>query len=323
MNAAPPRSFTRLAIAIMIAAVVISASILSYSSFEAAVTRTASATNSTVTKTSTETATTTISSGVTLENTPVLYTSSISPQGLQLRVTLNSSNIQSHGEVAAQIELVNTLNRNVSLTFEANQNISAWNEDFFCGENPSRSLVGFALFSGHFSAENVSTAGSPLQLAAPVAIPCPISLGLNDSTFLPNSDRTISFSYYSQTQEPSYRVTAEVNATTGYCLDSACGTSSGLLGYWNPGFGYTANTTFTSHDFNYFPAGEYTIVAADDWIQTVYAHFQVNLAGSYTTTTNPANNLQLQFSGRFGPSTDGDLVSVSVETAMPSLPRTR
>src|SRR5208282_2857092 len=113
------------------------------------------------------------------------YLSGISPEGLQLQVTLNSSSsnrVQSHGEVAVQIELLNTLNQNVSTTVVESQNMSGWNEgDFFCGENQSHSLVGFALFEGHVSPENISAAGSPLQLAAPVAVPCPISLGLNDT----------------------------------------------------------------------------------------------------------------------------------------------
>jgi plastocyanin len=87
-------------------------------------------------------------------------------------------------------------------------------------------------------------------------------------------------------------VTAEVNATTGSCVASgtslSCGGSSGLVGYWNPGFGYTGNTTFTSKDFNYFPSGEYTIVAADDWGQTVYAQFQVISSASNAETVGIA-----------------------------------
>jgi hypothetical protein len=227
------------------------------------------------------TITTTYTSTMTIpEGGPSVYSSGVSSNGLQLMVKLNSSSIQSHGEVAVQIELLNMLSHNNSLVVKTNQNISDWNEeDFFCGENPSHSLVGFALFKGHFSAENISTAESPLQLAAPVAIPCPISLNVNSATFLPNSDRTVSLSYYGQTQEPPYPVTAEVNATTGYCIGSpssiSCSESSGVLGYWTPGFGHIGNMTFASKNFSYFPSGEYTIVATDDWNQFVYACFAV------------------------------------------------
>jgi hypothetical protein len=204
--------------------------------------------------------------------------------GLQLRVATNASTIQTGDEVAVQIELLNTLSHNVSLTVAPNQNISAWNGgDFVCGENPSRSLVGFALLDGHFTTGNISAAGSPLQLMAPVAFPCPTSLPLNNATFLPESDETVSSSYNGQTLEGSSRVTAEVNATTGYCITSSgsettttsCSTTSAILGYWNSGFGYTGNMTLASNAFTHLLPGEYTIVAMDDWNGTVYAYFQV------------------------------------------------
>ena len=198
---------------------------------------------------------------------------------------LNSSSIQSHGALKVQIELQNTLNRNVSLAVVANQNMSRWDEvDFLCSENPSDSLVGFALFSGHFSAGNISAAGSPLQLGElGFYPPCAFRLGLNDTTFLPNSDKTISFSYYGQTQEPSYQVTAEVNATTGYCVSTTtaayvsvnCGGNSALFGYWNPALGNSGNATLAAKNFVFFRSGEYTIVATDDWNQYVYAYFAV------------------------------------------------
>ena len=282
----PPRNYTRLAVAIVIAALVTSASALAYASLVATVTKTATSTsNDTTIQAITEA--TTVLSTTTVESTPALYASNIS-QGLQLQVALNSSSIAPHGEVAAQIELVNTLDHNVSLTVVQNKNISQWNgEDFFCGDNPSQSLVGFALFSGRFSAENISTAGSPPQLSASsMAVPCGISLPLNGTTFLPDSDKTLSFSDYGQTQEPSGHVTAEVNATTGHCLPpvsyettstlESCPEASGIIGYWNASFGQTGNATFSSPDFTYLPSGVYTMVAADDWNQTLYVHFQVS-----------------------------------------------
>ena len=230
------------------------------------------------------TTTQTMVSTVTTKAGLVLYTSSVSSDGLQLRVMLNSSTINPRGEVTVNIELLNTLNRNVSLGVVNNDNISAWDgTDFFCGINPSYSLVGFGVFSGHFTAENISKAGSPLQLAAPIEAPCPYRLPLNDTTFLPNSDKTISFSYYGQTKEPSLPVTAEVNATTSYCTSSpsatetmiSCPTTSGLLGYWSPGAANGGNFTLDSKGFTYFPPGEYTIVATDDWNQNIYATFDV------------------------------------------------
>jgi len=249
----------------------------------AAAARTTTTTTMTVAVTKSATVTSietqTVISSATVETESTFNTSAVSPDGLQLQVALNSTSIQSHGEVAVHIELLNTLNRNVSLTVVTNDNISAWNEDdFLCSQNPSYSLVGFALFAGHFSPSNISAAGLPLQLAAPAAIPCPFRLGLNQSTFLPTGDRTVSVSYYGQTQEPPFSVTAEVNATTGYCVNSGsinCLATTGILGYWKPGFGYAGNMTLSSKNFTYFPLGEYTVVAADDWNQYVFATFDV------------------------------------------------
>jgi hypothetical protein len=195
MTTQAPQSYTKLAAAIVVAAVVIGAGIAASSYFGTART-------TTITSTVTET---TISN-VTVDRGPFLYASGVSAQGLQLQVAMNSSSIQSHGEVAVQIELLNTLSQNVSLTVVTNANISGWNEeDFFCSQNPSQSLVGFALFKGYYSSENISAAESPLQLAAPVAVPCSFSLGLNGTTFLPNSDKTMSSGYYAQTQEPPFQ----------------------------------------------------------------------------------------------------------------------
>jgi len=207
--------------------------------------------------------------------------STTSASDLRLQITLNSSTIQSLGEVAVHIEALNLKSQNVSLIVVPNQNISRWNGyDFFCGSNPSDSLVGFALLKGHISAGNVSSAGPPLQLAASsVELPCPYSLPLNDTTFLPNSDKTVSFSYCGQTGEPPFAVTAEVNATTGYCtfsssLSGGCQETSGVLGYWNATSGRVGNSTLASPAFTYLPPGEYTVEAMDDWGQTAYAHFQ-------------------------------------------------
>jgi hypothetical protein len=267
MNSRPPRKFSGLAIAIVVAALIIGAGIYASVYFGKA-------------------ATSTQTSTITESNGPLFYTSGVSPEGLQLQVRLNSSIMQSHGALAAQIELLNTLNRNVSLAVLPNANMSGWDEaDFLCSGNPSDSLVGFALFGGHFSAGNISAAGPPLHLAElGFYPPCAFRLGINDTTFLPNSDETLSSSRYGQTQQPSYSVRAEVNATTGYCVGSGlsgnggsinCGGNSALFGYWNPGLGNAGNGTLASKNFEYFPSGEYTIVATDDWNQYVYAYFAV------------------------------------------------
>jgi hypothetical protein len=208
MNSQPPRKLPDLAVAIVVAALIIGAGIYAASYFGTA---------TTVTKTSTET----------VNEGPLLYTSGVSPEGLQLKLVLNSSSMQSHGAIAGQIVVFNTLNRNVSVSgLVQNQNISEWNGyDNTCGSNPSSSLVGFAVFEGHYSAGNISAAGPPLQLAPPFYPPCPMSISPNAVTFLPNGDQAIATINSGQGPQSSYQVTAELNATTRYC------TGSGVSGH--------------------------------------------------------------------------------------------
>src|SRR5580700_10392768 len=69
-----------------------------------------------------------ISTCSTLSEGPLACLSPVSPQGLQLKETLNSSSTQSHGAIRAKVEVLNTLNRNVSISGPAqNQNVSGWN----------------------------------------------------------------------------------------------------------------------------------------------------------------------------------------------------
>jgi len=342
LNSTPARNFTRLAVAIVIAAVVISASALSYSSFEATVTRTntgattsslvgGSTMTTTLLSTTTVTSTTTATMGSTVSTTIVstlsktvtstvsttlvstitatvvssasvstgsspfpeeVYLSGVSPDGLQLAVLVNSSTVQRGGAVSVQMAVLNTLDSNVSPQVVTNQNISSWNGyDFLCGLNPSDSLVGFAVFAGHWSAGNVSAAGDPLQLMASVSTECALTRYPNGVTFLPASDRATYYCDHPEDAECPYSSTSavEVNASTGYCVPVpyqvnnqnftgyGCGTQSdALFGYWDTSQHLSPqNATLASGSFVYFPRGEYTIVATDDWNQSAYAYFTV------------------------------------------------
>ena len=219
---------------------------------------------------------------------PLAFTSGVSPQGLQLRVTLNSSSIRSHGAISGRVEVLNTLDRNVSLSgLVQNQNISEWGgDDYVCPNAPS-TIVGFALFRGHFAAGNISAAGQPLQLAPPEVIYCAFAIQPGAVTFLPKGDRAIATDY----DLYSGPVTVSVNATTGDCGDNPelvglC-TGTALSGYWNDSIPATGALNFTSPAFAYFPPGEYTMVATDLWDQYVYATFDVQppILSSTTSTT--------------------------------------
>jgi hypothetical protein len=105
----------------------------------------------------------------------------VSSGGLELRIDLNATTIVSGGSFAANIILFNPLNDNLSVIPKYpdaanfnNSTIQMWdNYDFLCGgAGPIQYLVSFALLEGHFSAGNISQAPAPLQLAAPVQLPC-------------------------------------------------------------------------------------------------------------------------------------------------------
>jgi hypothetical protein len=262
-----------LVVTIIIAGLVIGAAVFGSPYFIAAKT-----TTETVTVTSTSTTASTVStvgnSTLSMNEGPLLYASGVSPQGLQLKVVLNSSQILSYGALGAQIEVFNTLGHNISSAVMENQNLSAWSgEDWVCGNNPSGSLVGFALFRGDFSADNISQAGPQLRLAPPFYPPCVEFGPPANVTFYPRSDKI------------DYALgLAEVNATSGECTGSgvgghggeiSCGASPGLVGYWNDSISAAGTLDFSSPAFVYFPQGEYTIVAVDDWNQYVYANFVV------------------------------------------------
>jgi len=219
--------------------------------------------------------------------------SDVSTNGLQLKMTLNSSAILSHRAVGATFEVINTLNQNVSAGY-----VPAWNQtipplnldmkdlndyDFTCSGNPSSFLVDYAVVAGHYSAENVSSAGPPLMQRTLFGPPCPGGFpdGSDPVTFLPNGDQAIA-TYNSRVPPERVIVTTALNATTFYCASTAnlqppgnCGAGQGLVGYWNPNVDSQGVMDFSSPAFTYFPAGEYTIVAFDAWNQYLYATFEV------------------------------------------------
>jgi hypothetical protein len=228
------------------------------------------------------------------EEQQVWFSSGVSPDGLQLRMVLNSTSIQSHGALSAQIEVVNTLNHNVSISMPSyNQTITGLGQtmeslnlyDFTCGQNPSDFLADFALFQGHITAANLSSAGTPLRLATVFEPPCPVFyVGEAPATFLPNSFQVIA-TYGAVNESQSAAVNATVFATTFYCTGSGllggggeidCGVTPGLVGYWNASIPIqNGQLGLNSPALVYFPPGEYTIVACDAFNQYLYATFVV------------------------------------------------
>jgi len=243
---------------------------------------------------------------------PLAFTSGVSPQGLQLNMRLNATSIPSHGALGAQIEVVNTLNHNVSVSMPSyNQNIAGLGQtmgslnwfDYTCGENPSGFLADFALFQGHITAANLSSSGTPLSLNTHYVLLCPASYpGQGQDTFLPKSDQVIA-AHDLVNQTIPYA--ASVNPTTFYCTGPElaensgryCGNTTGLVGYWNASAPIQDGLLgLNSSALVYFPPGEYTIVACDAFNQYLYATFVVEPTSQTTRFASEVapNGLQLE-----------------------------
>jgi len=213
---------------------------------------------------------------------------------LELRVNLNATMIKSGDAITATVSILNPLGMNVSVfpDYQSSSAIFSWNaHDFLCGvlpaSNPTWSLAGYALFQGHYTAANLSSAGSPLALYPPLEVlSCP-GEGVNPSTvtFLPNSSTAVA--YFPPVQNvigypQVVKQQAVMNATTEtYVYKSGYygGGPDSLFGYWAgpPGgvFGGGQNATISSPYFHYFPPGQYTLAVEDMWGQASYSYFQV------------------------------------------------
>jgi hypothetical protein len=211
------------------------------------------------------------------------YASSISPDGLQLVITLNTTKVGFHGAIAAQVYVLNTLGTNTSLSTSMSDRINYY-EEFdspVCPGALSTDLVGFALFMGHYSPANISRAGRPLHLGAPLLVECPAAPFPNRVVFLLYSDNAVA--YFSRPRQyvsnGSLFAMAE-NVATGTCGPSpaygfTCNDGESLYGYWTVCCQFLEPTSSMLRYFEYFQPSEYTLVAADTWNQTVYASFEV------------------------------------------------
>ena len=213
-----------------------------------------------------------------------------SPSGLELQVYLDSSVFASGTEVAAQVTLFNSLDENLSLapSSPTNSSIQSWNGyDYFCDGYGRIPEVGYALFQGYYSQNNLSLAGTPVQLAPFVELPCATWAGPSSIVFLPHSDTAEVYGTGGDgVVEPmSFPATTESCSTNGGTTQ--CGVGTGLFGYWNTSAPLNfQQAAIGSPFFRYFAPGAYTLAAQDVWNQTVYAHFLVTQASAGTTTTS-------------------------------------
>ena len=100
---------------------------------------------------------------LTFTEEPSTNYATVAPSGLQLQITLNTTTIPAGGALVAQVDLINTLNQNLSLTpnWSADTNISDWDYyDYLCGLSAVYHTFSFALYRGYYTQGNLSDAGS-------------------------------------------------------------------------------------------------------------------------------------------------------------------
>ncbi|MGD0638240.1 MAG: hypothetical protein ABSA72_09410 [Nitrososphaerales archaeon] len=319
MSGEPVRNYTRLAAAIVIAALVIGAGIAASSYLGRAATTddtTVSTSLSTITSTITTTAsgvvttivTTTTSLGSNTTTLTETTTSTVTSTRVStvtstyqpfvaplLQVELNATKVGYHGGLSATITLTNLLPYNMSFVpnLPANSSIAKWNGyDYLCGNSGGSDLVGFAVMKGHYTSANLSSA-APLTMEPPVNIECPASVNPDKIVFLPDSSRYAIYYPPGNSTSPSginETLIASSHPSTGDCVLLPAGYIScdngSLFGYWTwngssgPPYFNSQDANTTSKFFNYFPPGEYTLVVQDLWGATLFSYFQVAAAPS-------------------------------------------
>jgi hypothetical protein len=205
---------------------------------------------------------------------PLVFASGIAPDGLQLKMVLNATSMRPDGAIFGNVTVVNTSDQNATVPTQQSQNITSW--DYYNDNCMAEYFVGYAVFSGHYTGGNISSAGTPLELVPRTATAgCPGGPFPSPITFLPGmSDREKVGMFLDPASPHDGPFPDLVNVTTDVCKDSeslvfGCLASyPGLVGYWN----MSASTPTVVP----FSPGKYTILAWDDWNQYAYATFVVS-----------------------------------------------
>jgi hypothetical protein len=188
------------------------------------------------------------------------FNSTISQDGLQIEVALNTTSLLAGKGLSANVYLTNTLPRNVSLsanlTAVPGSALEALGRGYQCDGEGLLGLLNFGLYQGHYTAANFSREAVPLVLQLPVANLCPnfyyyVEAAPQSVEFAANSNMvtvsgqkttgmhlslwTVNCTAGPYTSGPS---TIIVNGSTttssgGTQLSLACGPGyEGLRGYW-------------------------------------------------------------------------------------------
>jgi hypothetical protein len=250
MSTTPARNFTRVAIAIVLGALIISLGIFASSEGSRTVTKTTTEVGTTTTLTSTSTATltsvgtvttTTVTSDSQQSDRSAIYSNVT--DGLQLTAMIDRSAVLQGQNLTVTAQVYNTLPIGLVMNATSMDNpaYGPCQQDF---------ATGIDVYEGHYTSVNLSKATELLLYNPSLTYACPRPFTFQYS-FPPNSDVATIHTYGGG----AGNTTGPVNET------------SQASGYWT-GSGQ-------SYNFTAFPQGTYTVVAFDAWGQNAIGYFQV------------------------------------------------
>ncbi|MGH9918175.1 MAG: hypothetical protein ACRD6W_04800, partial [Nitrososphaerales archaeon] len=155
MDAQPPQGKGKVAIIAVVAALLVVGGLVAY------------------TYTGTRNGTTSISSvgssAIMAGNQWTYFNSTVSQEGLQVEVALNTTSLLAGKGLSAQVYLTNTLPMNVTLSanltaFPGDPALEALGRGYQCDAAGLLGMLNFGLYQGHFTAANFSQGAVPLLL---------------------------------------------------------------------------------------------------------------------------------------------------------------
>jgi hypothetical protein len=174
---------------------------------------------------------------------------SLSPIGLKLSLSLDSTIYQPGQQVTIVIVETNTLSKTNIVSIS-----NKWSYSYLTLGQCGTYLLpfGVALLEGYYSSTNISTA-TPLMFYDYSVQPCPIVFGkITTYDFKPSSD-------IATIQYKSQPGTQPIKTNVAFSLQ--------LTGYW------TGSPPPIKKNFE---PGDYTVVAGDEWGNLVIVHFTVS-----------------------------------------------
>jgi hypothetical protein len=233
------------------------------------------------------------------------FSSTISQEGLQLEVALNTTSLLAGKGVSAQVNLTNTLPTDVSLSanLTADSALAALSRNELCGGAGLVGMLNFALYQRHYTTANFSQEAVPLILEAPVASVASNCAGYYAQSYTqnveiaPNSDMSIlsanaSFAgmFKPQTME------MHLSPGTGHCTTvpfvtgpgssvvngSTTTTSSATVLGWGCGPRATLNGYWTMPPNGYIAIGSSLNSTVLQALNDAYHYYHEFIPGSYT-----------------------------------------